>query len=144
MQHSLLVKKFTPCPRQTMKRNRIYRNAFNVYDVDHNILFDYVDLYSKYICVHDVQRCLSSAFIPPLQEQIDVVRHFNDILHDVRSVHDLQGVILKLTITHDDVALDTLVSTIQQYNNNIHIIRDIVEYANAASLPTNQDNSITL
>jgi hypothetical protein len=108
-------------------------------DIDTTVLYDYVDLYMKYICVHDAQQCLSSAILPPLQEQIKIVQDFNTIVHDLKSLHDLQGVILKLIITHDDKALATLTEEIQSYNNNIDMIRAIIEYANALPLSSNEN-----
>jgi hypothetical protein len=94
----------------------------------------------KYICVHDAQQCLSSALLPPLQQQIKTVQDFNTIVHNLESLHDLQGVVLKLIITHDDVALTALTQEIQSYNNNIDIIRAIIEYANTLPLPSNENN----
>lgn len=106
--------------------------------VESNVLFDYIDIYMKYICVHDAQQCLSSAIVPPLQEQIMIVQNFNSVLHDLGSVHDLQGVILKLMITHDEQALKTLTQEINEYNNNINLIRAIIEYTSSIPLPSNE------
>lgn len=109
---------------------------------DTSVLYDYIDLYAKYICVHDMQECLSSAVVPSLQEQIQVVQEFNNTIHNVQSVHDLQGIILKLIITHDASSLDALINTLQQYNNCIDIIRSIIEYTNDIPLPSNENEII--
>lgn len=106
--------------------------------IDTTVLYDYVDLYMKYICIHDAQQCIPSAIFPPLQEQIKIVQDFNTIVHDIGKVHDLQGIILKLLITHDDNALATLTERIQDYNNSIDMIQTIIEYANTLPLPSNE------
>ncbi len=103
-----------------------------------NVLYDYVEIYSKYVCIHDVQQCLSGIAIPSLQEQISIVKSFQSIMQDIGSVHDLQGIILKLLIAHDDNALSTLIDSLQQYNNSIDIIKNIVEYTNNTSIPSNE------
>lgn len=105
---------------------------------DTTVLFDYIDLYTKYICIHDAQQCLSSAFVPPLQEQIKIVQHFNTITHELGNVHDLQGVLLKLIITHNDQAVESLTEQLEQYNNSIAVLHAIVDYTNTVSLPSNE------
>ncbi len=125
-------------------RGKQLRRLHCVEYTDTSVLFDYIDLYTKYMCLHDAQQCLATAIIPPIQEQVKVVQSFNNILHDVGRVHDLQGVILKLIINHDDKALDALTTTLEQYNNNIDVIHAIVDYTRDSSLPSNDLTSTTM
>jgi hypothetical protein len=126
-----------PFKKYKIKQKFMFR-SIALPEVDTAVLYDYIDLYLKYVCVSDAQQCLSSAIIPPLQEQLQIVQKFGSIMHDIGHVHDLQGVIIKLMITHDDKALETLTEEIQNYNNNIALIRTIIEYANTLPLPSNE------
>jgi hypothetical protein len=79
-----------------------------------------------------------------MQEQVKVVQSFHNILQDIGRVHDLQGVILKLIINHDDTALDALTTTLEQYNNDIDVIHAIIDYTRDSSMPSNDLTSTTM
>jgi hypothetical protein len=106
------------------------------------VLFDYVDLYSKYICVHPIEHastatsCIQQIIVPSIDEQYNVVKAFTSIAHQVHHMHDLEGVILKLLITHEIEPLQSLLSSLEQYNASIDLIKNIVAYTNDIPLPS--------
>lgn len=132
------AKTFTTHRKNCYKKTMLSKKLQCIDGTEPNVLYDYIDLYSKYICIHDVQQCLSGVYVPPLQEQISIVQTFHSIMQDIGSVHDLQGVILKLLITHDENALSNLTENLQEYNNAINIIKAIIDYTNNTSTPSNE------
>jgi hypothetical protein len=106
------------------------------------ILFDYVDLYSKYICVHPVEQtstinnCIQQIIVPSIDEQYQVVKAFSTIAHQLHHMHDLEGIILKLLITHENEPLQSLLSSLEEYNASIELIKNIVAYTNDIPIPS--------
>lgn len=94
--------------------------------IDNNIIFDYVDLYSKYICSKP-SICSMEMNIPSLQEQYDILKNYYTIIHHLHNTHNLDGVILELLISKKQEMLDILVNSINEYNNSIDMIKTIVE-----------------
>lgn len=109
---------------------------------DTAVLFDYVDLYSRYICVHPIEHvsiansCIQQIIVPSIDEQYNVVKAFTSITHQVHHMHDLEGVILKLLITHEMEPLQSLLSSLEQYNASIDLIKNIVAYSKDIPMPT--------
>lgn len=106
---------------------------------DTAVLFDYVDLYSKYMCAQpDVTACAQQIIIPSISEQYQVVKTFMSISHQVHHLHDLEGVILKLIIAHDVETLNSLLSSLEEYNASIDLIKNIITYTQSIPMPTIQ------
>ena len=109
---------------------------------DTSVLFDYVDLYSKFICVHPsahtftIDTCVQQMIIPSIAEQYQVVKQFTSITHQLHHMHDLEGVVLKLLITHEVEPLTDLLNSLEEYNASIELIKNIVGYAQAIPMPS--------
>lgn len=104
---------------------------------DTMVLFDYIDLYSKYMCVQsDVNTCTQQIIIPSIAEQYQVVKTFMSISHHLHHLHDLEGVILKLIISHDVETLNKLLSSLEEYNTSIDIIKNIISYTQSIPTPS--------
>ncbi len=135
-----LTKSWTPCKHKAMslklqthqKRKTLRMMAV---PMETSVLFDYVDLYSKFLCVHDTP-CIDQMVVPLLSEQYDVVKSFSTITHHLQHMHDLEGVVLKLLLTKDVEALNHLISTVEEYNANTEEIKSVIEYAQSLPLPS--------
>ena len=132
------------CPSFTRGKKSIHSRQTHKCKIaqDTAVLFDYVDIYNRYICSHSVEHastvnsCIQQIIIPSINEQYEVVKTFTSITHQVRHMHDLEGVILKLLITHDVESLQSLLSSLEEYNTSIELIKNIVAYTNEIPMPS--------
>jgi hypothetical protein len=89
------------------------------------------------MCVHpDVSSCAQQIIIPSVSEQYQVVKTFIAITHQLRHLHDLEGVILKLIIAHDVETLNSLLHSIEEYNASMDVIKSIVTYTQSIPMPS--------
>lgn len=96
-------------------------------DANH-VLIDYVTLYTQYICQMDAQTCLDNIILPPINEQYDIVKNYLSTLHELKHLHNLEGVVFRLCASHENDALEALKTSVSELNNANEVIQSIVEY----------------
>jgi hypothetical protein len=120
-----MVIKNQHCNKLIATRRKVISGTENII-IDNNIIFDYIDLYSKYVC-STPSMCSTEMIIPSIQEQYDILKNYYNIIHHLHNTHHLDGVILELLITDKKEALDILINSIDEYNNSTDMINNIVE-----------------
>jgi hypothetical protein len=95
---------------------------------ENNVLIDYVTLYTQYICQMDAQTCIANIILPPINEQYEIVKNYLETLHELKHLHNLEGVVFRLCASHENDALEALKTSVNELNNANDVIQSIIEY----------------
>lgn len=94
-----------------------------------SVLFDYVNAYAAYVCKPSiVKECIDHMVVPPPGEQLRVLQGLFDVMTRV-DPNGLEGVFMKLLIVNDIRAVDTLVDSLQMYNDSVEMVNAIIRYS---------------
>jgi hypothetical protein len=99
-----------------------------------DVMTEYFNAYSHFICDNEPPTCTESMIIPPPYEQLQIVLNLSHIATSV-NLDGLEGIVMKLLIAGETDAVDTLVKHLGAVNDSNAVIRAIVEFAN--HLPIN-------
>jgi hypothetical protein len=104
------------------------------------VVMDYVTTYGQYICAGpDPFECIRNMILPPPEEQQKIVLRLFEISQQV-DMQGLNGVFMKLLITHDDSAVDTLLEMLKMHNMSTDVINSIIRYSREIPLPNGTDS----
>jgi hypothetical protein len=105
-----------------------YCKKVRVTPESNDVLIDYVTLYAQYVCQMDAQTCIANIILPPINEQYDIVKNYLSTLHELKHLHNLEGIVFRLCASHDNDALEAFKVSVNELNNANDIIQSIIEY----------------
>lgn len=117
---------FKRAPLTCTRKKPLYRTLVRATPPD--VLYEYVDAYTKYICATDLASCAPKMIVPPVEEQLRIVQGLYDVKSKV-DTYGLDGVFMKLIMVKDDATVGNLMSTLEIYDHCVKLIRLVVSYA---------------
>ena len=101
-----------------------------VCSLDDQLLPEFVDAFSTYVCDGDVS-CLRTSIVPSYLNQVIIINEFHDIMRHV-DVSNVLPTVFKLLMLRDQNNLQELINALQSYYATIDTIRSIVKATDAA------------
>ena len=93
-----------------------------------NVLIDYVTTYGQYICHPDkIKQCIDMIILPPTYEQLRILQELQKAMSIV-DLEGLEGVAMKLLISHDEDTLHTLLQALVRFQENRDLINAIIRF----------------
>jgi len=102
-----------------------------------NVLIDYVTTYGQYIChPYNIKECIDMIILPPVYEQLRILQELQKAMSIV-DLEGLEGVAMKLLISHDEETLHTLLQALVRFHENRDLINAIIRFTYEISIDGN-------
>ncbi len=93
---------------------------------NHDIIYDYISLYSEYICQKKTS-CIEHIIIPDISTQINILKNIQNIQNLLEyKTYNLEGTFIKLMLNDDYDTLKSLIYKLELYNSIHSDIENIV------------------
>jgi len=93
------------------------------------VIMDYVTAYSTFLCnPEDIKTCVDTMVLPPVYEQLRIVQNLQ-MIHNSVDLEGLDAVVMKLLIAHDAEAVESLLHSLNIFQQSRDVINTIIRYS---------------